>query len=55
MEEGTAVVIDNGSGSIRAGAAGDNAPRAVFQPVVGRPRTKVNILSFNVQHMLMSM
>ncbi|XP_062579850.1 uncharacterized protein LOC134241839 [Saccostrea cucullata] len=34
----SAVVIDNGSGSIQAGFAGDDAPRSFFESVVGRPR-----------------
>jgi actin-related protein len=33
-----AVVIDNGSGMVKAGFAGDDAPRAVFPSIVGRPR-----------------
>ena len=33
-----AVVIDNGSGMIKAGFAGDADPRTVFPSVVGRPR-----------------
>ncbi|KAI8840441.1 actin-2 [Chytriomyces cf. hyalinus JEL632] len=33
-----AVVIDNGSGMCKAGFAGDDAPRAVFPSIVGRPR-----------------
>jgi len=37
-EEPKAVVIDNGSGTIKAGFAGDDAPRSVFSTVVGRPR-----------------
>ena len=37
-EEVTAVVIDNGSGVCKAGFAGDDAPRAVFSSVVGRPQ-----------------
>ncbi|KAL5016627.1 hypothetical protein ScPMuIL_006216 [Solemya velum] len=32
-----ALVIDNGSGMCKAGFASDNAPRAVFPSVVGRP------------------
>ncbi|XP_018588221.1 actin, cytoplasmic type 5-like [Scleropages formosus] len=32
-----AVVIDNGSGMCKAGFAGDDAPRAVFPSIVGRP------------------
>jgi actin len=33
-----AVVMDNGSGMCKAGFAGDDAPRAVFPSIVGRPR-----------------
>ncbi|KAL3701300.1 hypothetical protein R1sor_019322 [Riccia sorocarpa] len=32
------VVCDNGSGMVKAGFAGDEAPRAVFPSIVGRPR-----------------
>ncbi|XP_047300374.1 POTE ankyrin domain family member E isoform X1 [Homo sapiens] len=39
MDDDTAVlVIDNGSGMCKAGFAGDDAPRAVFPSIVGRPR-----------------
>jgi actin len=40
MSEGEvqALVIDNGSGMCKAGFAGDDAPRAVFPSIVGRPR-----------------
>ena len=31
------IVIDNGSGMVKAGFAGEDAPRAVFPAVVGRP------------------
>ena len=37
MENAQAIVIDNGSGMSKAGFAGDDAPRAVFPSVVGRP------------------
>ncbi|XP_045214053.2 actin, cytoplasmic-like [Mercenaria mercenaria] len=37
-EDVSAVVIDNGSGMCKAGFAGDDAPRAVFPAVTGRPR-----------------
>ncbi|KAN0062391.1 hypothetical protein ACQY0O_005273 [Thecaphora frezii] len=37
-DEVAALVIDNGSGMCKAGFAGDDAPRAVFPSVVGRPR-----------------
>eukprot|EP01083_Nonionella_stella_P052994 140398_1 len=38
MSEEQAVVIDNGGHTIKAGFAGDDAPRAVFPTIVGRPR-----------------
>src|SRR5687767_10782664 len=38
-----ALVIDNGSGMCKAGFAGDDAPRAVFPSIVGRPRHQVSI------------
>ncbi|XP_071130531.1 actin, cytoplasmic 1-like isoform X2 [Mytilus edulis] len=37
-EDVAAIVIDNGSGMCKAGFAGDDAPRAVFPSIVGRPR-----------------
>lgn len=32
------VIIDNGSGHVKAGIAGDEAPSAVFPAIVGRPK-----------------
>ena len=37
-DETAALVVDNGSGMCKAGFAGDDAPRAVFPSIVGRPR-----------------
>jgi len=37
-DELAALVCDNGSGLVKAGFAGDDAPRAVFPSIVGRPR-----------------
>merc|ERR1711875_14470 len=37
-EDECALVVDNGSGMCKAGFAGDDAPRAVFPSIVGRPR-----------------
>ena len=37
-DEVAALVCDNGSGMVKAGFAGDDAPRAVFPSVIGRPR-----------------
>ncbi|ETN57774.1 actin [Anopheles darlingi] len=37
-DDAGALVVDNGSGMCKAGFAGDDAPRAVFPSIVGRPR-----------------
>jgi len=37
-DEFKAIVCDNGSGMVKCGFAGDDAPRAVFPSIVGRPR-----------------
>jgi len=37
-ESGSALVIDNGSGMVKSGFAGDDAPRAVFPSIVGRSK-----------------
>ncbi|KAK8810479.1 hypothetical protein WA158_007054 [Blastocystis sp. Blastoise] len=39
-----AVVIDNGSGMCKAGFSGDDAPRAVFPSIVGRPKNPVYMI-----------
>jgi actin beta/gamma 1 len=36
-DELNAIVIDNGSGMVKAGFSGEDAPRAVFPAAVGRP------------------
>ncbi|XP_067834939.1 actin, cytoplasmic 2-like isoform X2 [Heptranchias perlo] len=40
-DEIAALVVDNGSGMCKAGFAGDDAPRAVFPSIVGRPRHQI--------------
>jgi len=40
MEDHEALVVDNGSGMVKAGFSGEDAPRAVFPSIVGRPRHK---------------
>ena len=35
-----ALVVDNGSGTFKAGLAGDDAPRSVFPSIVGRPKSE---------------
>lgn len=44
-DEIAALVVDNGSGMCKAGFAGDDAPRAVFPSIVGRPRHQVRLMS----------
>jgi len=39
-DEASALVVDNGSGMVKSGFAGDDAPRAVFPSIVGRPKHK---------------
>ncbi|KAF5349809.1 hypothetical protein D9758_010201 [Tetrapyrgos nigripes] len=39
-DEVSPIVIDNGSGMCKAGFAGDDAPRAVFPCLVGRPKQR---------------
>lgn len=40
MEENTHVVIDNGSGMVKAGFSGEDSPCCVFPAIVGRPKYK---------------
>lgn len=37
-DDAQTVIIDNGSGMVKAGFAGEEAPRAVFPAIVGRPK-----------------
>jgi len=37
-EQNQAIVVDNGSGMVKAGFAGDDAPRVVFPSIIGRPK-----------------
>uniref|UniRef100_A0A2K6ATA9 Actin gamma 1 n=1 Tax=Macaca nemestrina TaxID=9545 RepID=A0A2K6ATA9_MACNE len=48
-EEIAALVIDNGSGMCKAGFAGDDAPRAVFPSIVGRPRHQGGLCSVGME------
>lgn len=43
------IVFDNGSGAIKAGIAGDTAPRVYFASYVGRPKHK-RVLAGAVEH-----
>ena len=44
-DEVTPLVVDNGSGMVKGGFGGDDAPRAVFPSIVGRPRHVVGLHS----------
>jgi actin beta/gamma 1 len=39
-EEVTAIVIDNGSGTIKSGFAGDDFPKRIENMLVGRPKSQ---------------
>ena len=43
MSEQQTIIIDNGSGMVKAGFAGEDAPRAVFPAIVGRPKHAATI------------
>ena len=42
-DEISSIVCDNGSGMCKAGLTGDDAPRAVFPSIIGRPKDQVQI------------
>jgi len=46
-EETTSIVIDTGSGTIKGGFAGDEAPRTVFQSIVGKPKNPQIMVGFD--------
>jgi len=43
-EEAAALVIDNGSGMVKSGFSGDDAPRAVFPSIVGRAKHQASMV-----------
>jgi len=46
-EEGQTVVIDNGSGMVKAGFAGEEGPSCVFPAIVGRPKNSSAMMGVN--------
>ncbi|CAH8265656.1 unnamed protein product [Arabidopsis lyrata] len=46
-DEFVPIVCDNGTGMVKAGFAGDDAPRATFPSVVGRPRHRGVMVGMN--------
>jgi len=51
-EDAAALVVDNGSGMCKAGFAGDDAPRAVFPSIVGRPSHQVKKYNLSLNHLI---
>ena len=51
LEEGTAVVIDNGSGICKIGGAGDDTPYSVFPSIIGRPKMPGVMLGQNAKEL----
>ena len=49
MDYQSPVIIDNGSGSCRAGLSGDDAPRVSFQPMVGTPKYQQKMPGFKAR------
>eukprot|EP01084_Bolivina_argentea_P027028 50239_1 len=50
-EEPAAVVIDNGTGMIKAGFSGDEVPRCSFPAMVGRPRHQAVMVGMGQKEM----
>ena len=40
VEDQQVVVVDNGSGEIKAGFSGEDKPRAIFPSIIGRYKNK---------------
>merc|ERR1719451_276307 len=43
-EEKPAIVVDNGSGMMKAGCSGEDAPKMTFSSVVGYPKQKTALV-----------
>ena len=48
MEEASAIIIDNGASTIKAGFSWEDSPRALFSPIVGRPKYTGNKNTFGL-------
>jgi len=48
-DDAAAVVLDNGSGMMKAGFSGDDAPRSVFPSIVGKPRHHAAMLGMGAK------
>merc|ERR1712072_1539775 len=51
-DEKPAIVVDNGSGMMKAGCSGEDAPKVTFSSVVGYPKQKrgILILKYPLEH-----
>lgn len=49
MEGNSAIVIDNGSGTTKAGFAGDDAPRAVLSTIIGKPKVPAIMVGLDMK------
>jgi len=47
QDEQRALVVDNGSGMVKAGFSGDDAPRSVFPSIVGRPKHEATMVGID--------
>ena len=48
-DDQTTCVIDNGSGVVKAGFSGEDAPRAIFPSIVGRPKNQSVIVGVDAK------
>ncbi|XVF35157.1 hypothetical protein REPUB_Repub18cG0120800 [Reevesia pubescens] len=47
--EGRPIVCDNGSGSVKAGFGGDDAPCVLFPSIIGRPRNRHSMIGIGLK------
>eukprot|EP00798_Chlamydomonas_sp_ICE-L_P008751 gene8751-33612_t len=50
-DDNTCIVCDNGSGMVKAGFAGEDAPRSVFSSIIGKPRHAMAMLGMGQKEM----
>lgn len=48
-DDQTTCVIDNGSGVVKAGFSGEDAPRAIFPSIIGRPKNQSVIVGVDAK------
>eukprot|EP00798_Chlamydomonas_sp_ICE-L_P017640 gene17639-23983_t len=50
-DDNTCIVCDNGSGMVKAGFAGEDAPRSVYSSIIGKPRHAMAMLGMGQKEM----